>query len=423
MRPGFDEHLDALERERAWLEKMLEADANWRALARLEARKGKGIAPSLTAATRSSLEAALAANPLYAARARIMEAISALSAPESTAAPSQEGTASGMSVQSGTKIADATPLTRPFRKDATTNRASVTIHGAQPDPVPDAGQTPPGPADDLTRIRGVDAPLAARLVAHGVTNFPRIAAWSPADVVRIAKALGLGRRVSAENWIEQAALLAGLAGSGEGSSVRAEPAVRNAPRGDTASARPPPRPPATGNAATARGSSPRLPDPGDVPLRFGGIPRSARPRPGPFPPHASMVSEAAQPVMDPEPDAGAALGPERPGLPLRDLMVEEAEVTIVERDATLETFEEGPGSGTPGPPAATGSLRDRLRRTREPEALDAGAYAAYRDPIDEASVEIVPAGDDRDTSSPGSADAGNIDRPDVNRFRKALEGS
>ena len=60
---------------------------------------------------------------------------------------------------------------------------------------------------DLTRIRGIDRPLAHRLAGYGVASFEEIAGWSKDDVRRITDALGLGRQISRQNWIEQAALL------------------------------------------------------------------------------------------------------------------------------------------------------------------------------------------------------------------------
>jgi hypothetical protein len=63
------------------------------------------------------------------------------------------------------------------------------------------------PRDDLTRIRGIGSALALRLAERGVTTFAQIAAWRPDDVRDAAEALGLRRKISRQNWIEQAALL------------------------------------------------------------------------------------------------------------------------------------------------------------------------------------------------------------------------
>jgi predicted flap endonuclease-1-like 5' DNA nuclease len=62
-------------------------------------------------------------------------------------------------------------------------------------------------ADSLTRIRGITPELAQRLAELGVSRFGEIAAWRSQDVRTISAALGLGREISRQNWIEQAALL------------------------------------------------------------------------------------------------------------------------------------------------------------------------------------------------------------------------
>jgi predicted flap endonuclease-1-like 5' DNA nuclease len=63
--------------------------------------------------------------------------------------------------------------------------------------------------DDLTRIRGIDAALASRLATVGVRGFADIAAWGQGDVQTISQTLDLGRTISRQNWIEQAAQLSG----------------------------------------------------------------------------------------------------------------------------------------------------------------------------------------------------------------------
>jgi predicted flap endonuclease-1-like 5' DNA nuclease len=64
------------------------------------------------------------------------------------------------------------------------------------------------PAQDLKRIRQIDAGLEAGLNKLGVRRYEQIAAWMQTDVRRISDALGLGGRISQENWIEQAQVLA-----------------------------------------------------------------------------------------------------------------------------------------------------------------------------------------------------------------------
>jgi predicted flap endonuclease-1-like 5' DNA nuclease len=64
------------------------------------------------------------------------------------------------------------------------------------------------PADDLTRISGIDAVLARALAAAGITRYQQIAGWTAADVAATTAKLSLGPRISRENWIEQAQVLA-----------------------------------------------------------------------------------------------------------------------------------------------------------------------------------------------------------------------
>src|SRR5262245_9589584 len=66
----------------------------------------------------------------------------------------------------------------------------------------------PAPAQDLKRIRLIDAELEAGLNRLGVRRYDEIAAWMQPDVRRIGDALGLGGRINQENWIEQAQVLA-----------------------------------------------------------------------------------------------------------------------------------------------------------------------------------------------------------------------
>jgi predicted flap endonuclease-1-like 5' DNA nuclease len=76
---------------------------------------------------------------------------------------------------------------------------------------PEPAAPPPDAAtsfgDDLTRIRGIDRALVARLADLGVTSFAQIADWAHTDVRRISEALGLGRQINRQSWIDQAVLL------------------------------------------------------------------------------------------------------------------------------------------------------------------------------------------------------------------------
>jgi predicted flap endonuclease-1-like 5' DNA nuclease len=79
-----------------------------------------------------------------------------------------------------------------------------------PQPVAKAAAPPPAPsgAQDLRRIRLIDAGIEARLNTLGVDRYDQIAAWTRDDVKRVGQALGLKGRINQENWIEQALILA-----------------------------------------------------------------------------------------------------------------------------------------------------------------------------------------------------------------------
>jgi predicted flap endonuclease-1-like 5' DNA nuclease len=127
-------------------------------------------------------------------------------------------------------------------------RGPEVARAAQPAPRADAAQPAAGREDapqDLERIRRVDADIAARLRGLGVTRYAAIAAWMKADVARIGQALGIGGRISQENWIEQAQILA-AGGETHYSARRA--------RGEAASAVPTPDEGERGPAAPASGS-------------------------------------------------------------------------------------------------------------------------------------------------------------------------
>jgi predicted flap endonuclease-1-like 5' DNA nuclease len=76
-----------------------------------------------------------------------------------------------------------------------------------PQPVAKAVPLPPDGAQDLKRIRLIDAGIEAKLNTLGVDRYDRIAAWTRDDVKRVSQALGLKGRINQENWIEQALIL------------------------------------------------------------------------------------------------------------------------------------------------------------------------------------------------------------------------
>lgn len=90
-----------------------------------------------------------------------------------------------------------------------------------PAPAPSPAPTPTasGPADDLTRIKGLGPKLAALLGEFGITTFAQIAAWTPQEIERIDARLGrFSGRITRDQWVEQAKLLA--AGDESGFTAR-----------------------------------------------------------------------------------------------------------------------------------------------------------------------------------------------------------
>lgn len=76
-------------------------------------------------------------------------------------------------------------------------------------PIPQAA-TAAGPADDLSRMKGVGPKVVATLAGLGVTRYDQIAAWNDEDIERIDPQLGAFKgRVRRDQWVEQARLLAG----------------------------------------------------------------------------------------------------------------------------------------------------------------------------------------------------------------------
>lgn len=66
-----------------------------------------------------------------------------------------------------------------------------------------------GPADPLTRLKGLGPKAEAALNALGITRFEQIASWSEIDVARIDQQMGAFKgRITRDRWVEQARYLA-----------------------------------------------------------------------------------------------------------------------------------------------------------------------------------------------------------------------
>ncbi len=109
-------------------------------------------------------------------------------------------------------VVAATASDQNEREAAADPPAAATI--VEPEPIAAATDAEhDATSSPLTHIRDIDVELAARLTRAGVHSPADIARWRAVDVARIAADLGLGRRISKENWIEQAALLVAREGA------------------------------------------------------------------------------------------------------------------------------------------------------------------------------------------------------------------
>jgi large subunit ribosomal protein L19 len=81
------------------------------------------------------------------------------------------------------------------RTDARAKRLNAAFKGFK---------RPKGEADDLTRIKGVDAELAARLNQLGCIRFEQIANFSDDDIANLDEALSLAGRIEKDDWVGQA---------------------------------------------------------------------------------------------------------------------------------------------------------------------------------------------------------------------------
>jgi predicted flap endonuclease-1-like 5' DNA nuclease len=108
------------------------------------------------------------------------------------------------------------------RRDQAPGSAAAAAHSA----ASHAASQSAGP-DRLTRIIGVDAATEQALIGLGITRYADIARWSPDDVARMEAQLGRPGRISLDNWVEQARVLARYAdGTDAPRPVRLADAIR-----------------------------------------------------------------------------------------------------------------------------------------------------------------------------------------------------
>lgn len=68
---------------------------------------------------------------------------------------------------------------------------------------------PDGPADPLTRMKGLGPKAEAMLNGLGISRYDQIATWSEADAARVDAQMGAFKgRIARDRWVEQARYLA-----------------------------------------------------------------------------------------------------------------------------------------------------------------------------------------------------------------------
>lgn len=226
--------LERLGQERQRLEALLARVPSWQALMQLSSttEPADSFSRYVRSRRKAELERELADDPLFAAHRSVTSSIAVIEgliadeAQSDAALPQSDevGHALGRpgddepastSEPSESASHDVELLTYTGAAGGRLVTRNATIHKGLPGPPAaerrdEAADAPPDP---LTRIRRIDKGLAAALVARGVRHFAQIAAFGPADVRALSAALGLGNRISKENWIEQAAMLAIKAGA------------------------------------------------------------------------------------------------------------------------------------------------------------------------------------------------------------------
>ncbi|MGQ0671862.1 MAG: hypothetical protein ACT4N2_03130 [Hyphomicrobium sp.] len=329
------EQIQSLESERLRLERRLADDETWLALQALEAGNGagEGASAAAQAAEVVRLKKVLVANPYYAARLKIVEAVTILRRLGGTGAgPTPEpGLAHGLDPSRSTLVAkqplgvpllgELSQCVRPLRP-AEIGLSSAATSTSETKVV----------ESELSVIRGITPEIAEALAKHGVTRWSEVAAWTAADVRRFADTLNVGRRISTENWIEQAALL----DRKRDESEKAQPKPRPEPR--ALAVEPAPTPPADPAALAA---SPE-------------IAAAAVRDPSP------IVSKPTEPaVTHPAERAAEAIAPPAPMPSPRDWLAQRRR----EQARTIST----PPASTPPPLPQQADIQPELRTDIRPE--------------------------------------------------------
>jgi predicted flap endonuclease-1-like 5' DNA nuclease len=111
-----------------------------------------------------------------------------------------------------TNIPEPRPVARAPEPALTMDAIRSALAEKQRAPAPIAPLVPIVPAppaqEDLKRIKGIGPEIERKLNALGVMRYQDIVRWTAADVDRTGQSIGAEIRITHENWIEQAAILA-----------------------------------------------------------------------------------------------------------------------------------------------------------------------------------------------------------------------
>lgn len=103
--------------------------------------------------------------------------------------------------------AEVLPVSKVTPPDVESRAAFAEPRREPPAPVAEAAPSV-GVRDALQRIGGISAEIESVLNDQGITRYSQISGWNGTDVERLERLLGTSGRISRENWIEQAHILA-----------------------------------------------------------------------------------------------------------------------------------------------------------------------------------------------------------------------
>ncbi|MEM9319800.1 MAG: NADH:ubiquinone oxidoreductase [Pseudomonadota bacterium] len=150
----------------------------------------------------------------------------ALPAPGEVSVPSTQPASAPARARAAAPTAEAAPAPAPEPAPAPAptpapepepEPAPAAAPAPAPEPVAEADATRPealdgprgGVADDLKRIKGVGPKMEKLCNSLGFYHFDQISSWTPAEVAWVdANLEGFKGRVTRDNWVEQAKLLA-----------------------------------------------------------------------------------------------------------------------------------------------------------------------------------------------------------------------